>query len=444
MLSEVTVAFHTLGCKVNQSDTARLEDVFIEAGFRPVTFEIDADVYVVNSCTVTSTASRKSRQLVRAVRRRSPGALVVMMGCYPEVARKRPGTQECAAVSDLPADLVFGVESPDVVVAKVRRSLAETSSGVGVSHRSPGPTDRPVVVATRGCDGGCTYCIVPIARGPLASTPPNAVIEEIRRFVAQGSREVVLAGIHLGAYGRDLDPPTGLGALLSGAVEIPGNWRLRLSSLEPMDLQPALLEFILESERIAPHLHLPLQSGSDAVLRRMGRTYSAEEYRGLVDRARSLDPRVGVTTDIMVGFPGETEADHRRSLEFVREMRFGRLHVFPFSPRPGTVAAELPGRVHGSVVRARRDAFLAVAEECALAFHRAQVGREAHVLLETRVSNSSGGDGMTVFRGYSGNYAPMHVRGEHGDAAGDLVPVAVRSADREGCWADSLSETVCR
>ncbi|MFO7942181.1 MAG: MiaB/RimO family radical SAM methylthiotransferase [Bacillota bacterium] len=437
-ISRSSVAFHTLGCKVNHSDTARLERAFIGAGFRVVDFSDLADVFIINSCTVTSTASRKSRQILRRARRQHPGAIVALIGCYPEVAQKMgPEFPEYGAAFSLPADVFAGLVEPGEVVARVER-LLHAPPPAGDGHRDiPRPT-RPVVVAQTGCDGRCTYCIIPTARGPLNSVPLGRVVEEVREHVDSGAREIVLAGIHLGAYGKDGGSHAGLGRLVQSITSIPGEWRLRLSSLEPMDLDSRLLEEIAENPKVAPHLHLPLQSGSDTVLRRMGRGYTAKQYGDLLERARSRRPNLGISTDIMVGFPGESECEHRESLEFARSAGFTRTHVFPYSPRPGTPAARLPDRVDGETVLRRRDEFLRLAEESALSFHRSQVGRTVRVLLEEE-SRDSWGDPRT-FRGYAGNYLPVEVDANPGDRPGDLVSVILEAADGTECIGRSLSK----
>ncbi len=441
MATEYTFAIHTLGCKVNQYDSSRLEQALLESGLRLVDFEDVADVYIVNTCAVTSTASRKSRQMVRSLRRRHPDARIAIIGCYSEIAlNEDPGADEFAVVESLPVDLTLGVlPAPDSAAAIL--SLLEgvdERDGSGSSPAVVRPT-RPVVVAQRGCDGGCTYCLIPRARGPLDSLDPADVIEGVRTRVEGGAREVVLAGIHLGAYGRDAGADIDLKELILRIVEIPGSWRLRISSLEPMDLDADLLGEILDHPRVAPHLHLPLQSGSNSVLARMGRGYDTSSYANMVeDIRRYID--FGLTTDVMVGFPGETEPEHRESLAFVKRMQFGRIHVFPYSPRPKTPAASFPGRVDGKILRRRRDEFLDLARESARKFHRAQLGKTLEVLLEEPVGESRGGGrGCVLIRGYAGNYAPVRVRTNARDALGDVVPVEIEGYDDEGCWGGRIS-----
>ncbi|MFW5897026.1 MAG: MiaB/RimO family radical SAM methylthiotransferase, partial [Bacillota bacterium] len=419
--------------------TARLERAFVDAGFRIVDFSQPADAFVINSCTVTATASRKSRQILRRAKRRHPGAVVALIGCYPEVAQKMgPGFPEYRTVFSLPADVLVGLVEPEDIVGRVE-GLLDSSLPEGDGFREISTVTRPVVVAQTGCDGRCTYCIIPTARGPLRSRPSGQVVEEVRGHVNAGVREIVLAGIHLGAYGKDGRSDMGLGGLVKSLTSIPGDWRLRLSSLEPMDLDSRLLERIVENPRVAPHLHLPLQSGCDAVLRRMGRTYTAGQYLDLINRARSRRSNLGVSTDIMVGFPGESECEHRESLEFVRSIGFTRTHVFPYSPRPGTPAAKLPNRVDGKTVRRRRDEFLTLAEESAMEFHRSQLGKTLRVLLEEEVEGDFG-TRTRVLRGYSGNYVPVEVEATRRDHPGDLVPMIVEAAQKTGCSGRSLSD----
>lgn len=418
------VAFHTFGCKVNQYDTESLATLFRRRGYLVVGFEEPADVYVINTCTVTDESDRKARRLIRRVRRRNPEAVVVVAGCYPQTA---PG--EVAGISGV--DVVMGNRDRARVVDLVEASRREGADrgGAGPAHIAvdnifretafeelgiegfQGRT-RASLKVQEGCNEFCTYCIIPYARGRPRSRRPGDVRAEVERLVRAGFREVVVTGIHLGAYGRDLpDRPT-LAALLEAIHGVTGLLRIRVSSLEPMDVGEDLLDAMAALPKVCPHLHLPLQSGSERVLARMRRRYTAQGFRELVDLARRKIPGVAVSTDLIAGFPGETEDDHAATLAFIREIGFSRLHVFPFSPRKGTPAAADPEQAPRAVREMRARELAAAGERLAAGFNRRFLGREVEVLVEEDL-----GDG--VFAGYSREY--VRVRLQAGD--GDFGPV---------------------
>lgn len=446
-----TIAVHTLGCKVNQYDSEALLTLFRERGYRPVDFDRAADVYVINTCSVTREGDRKSRQLVRRARRANPDAVVVVAGCYPQTA---PG--EAAGIPGV--DVILGNRDRRRVVdlvEAVRRArpgapLGSVENVFRLREFEELPIaaftgrTRAVVKIQEGCAEFCAYCIIPYARGRPRSRRPEHVRAEVERLAAAGYREVVLAGIHLGAYGRDLAPEPGGGGIggagdrpgLAGVLrlihDVEGIVRIRLSSLEPMDTGDALLETMAALPKVCPHLHLPVQSGADRVLARMRRRYTSAEFRRLAARARALLPDLGLTTDVMAGFPGETEEDHRATLELLEEIGFARLHVFPFSPRAGTPAARFPDPVPAAVRERRVAELIALGERLSLAFHRRLVGREVEVLVE----EEAGGDGR--LEGYTPNYVRVRFPGG-AELRNRLVRVRVTSADAEG-----VEGTACR
>ncbi|MCL6450362.1 MAG: MiaB/RimO family radical SAM methylthiotransferase [Acetobacteraceae bacterium] len=485
------VAFYTLGCKVNQYDTAGLAALFSARGYRVVRPGEAADVCVINTCTVTARSQAKSRQAVRRACRLYPGAVVAVAGCGSEVFPQDfalPGVEVVAGVRDrrrLP-DLVEAALAARAAGAGAARlpgagagpphgggeppggwgglnpaaaepvaaddgwwqgvpaagggGYREGRAGTGWPEGPAGctagsPRDfeempgglvegrtRGVLKVQEGCDQRCAYCLVPRARGPARSRRLAGALEEARALAARGCREVVVCGTHLGAYGRDggggreAEP---LLELLSGLTRIPGLERVRLSSIEPMDVGPGLLEAVALWPRLCRHLHLPLQSGSDRVLRAMGRPYTSAQFRGLVERLRALNPEVAVTTDLMVGFPGESDDDFLLTLRLVEEVRPSRLHVFRFSARPGTPAACLPGRVPEAVSEGRSRRLIDLGSRLSLEFHRRYVGRQVEVLLEGR-----GG-------GFTSNYIWVRLRGPAG-AAGRLCRALVAAADASG------------
>jgi threonylcarbamoyladenosine tRNA methylthiotransferase MtaB len=283
-----------------------------------------------------------------------------------------------------------------------------------------------VVKVQEGCEQRCTYCVIPLARGPSRSRPPEEVVDEVAGLVRAGFKEVVLTGIHLGAWGADLEGGRrGLADLVRKAAAVPGLVRLRLSSIEPMDITEELIELVAADPRVCRHLHVPLQSGSDEVLRRMNRNYTAAEYLAVVERVRAKVPLLGLTTDVMVGFPGETDRDFARTVDVVERARFSRLHVFRFSPRPGTPAAAMPGRVDQAVSRARSRKLIDLGRRLGREFRAGLVGRTMGVLIEKTGSGGTRGEGFTD------NYVRVSVRGS-ALAANHLVPVRLERVTSGG------------
>lgn len=419
-----TVAFATLGCKVNQYETEALAEQFVRRGYEVVPFGEPADVYVVNTCTVTHIGDKKSRQLIRRARRANPKAFIVATGCYAQVA-----PEEVEAVG---VDLVVGTRGREHLAELVderlgkrdgpRRAVQEFDAACAFEElpisRTAGRA-RAYIKVQEGCRDFCTYCIVPYARGPLRSRPAERVLEEAARLTANGYVEIVLTGTHLGAWGRDLPGAPYLAELVARVAEVPGLLRLRLSSIEPLEITPALIDLMASSAVICPHLHIPLQSGDDEILRRMGRRYTTREYALLVEHARSRIRDLAVTTDVMVGFPGETEEQFARSLAFVRRTAFSGLHVFKYSPRRGTPAATFSGQVPAKVKEKRSDVMLALDAELRREFASRYAGRTVEVLVEECV------DGRA--EGLTGNYLRVSFPAEkdQGERSliGRLVPV---------------------
>lgn len=381
------VSLTTLGCKANQYDTQAIAELFGRAGYTAVPFPAPAEVYIVNTCTVTQEAVRKSRQLVRRARRANPQAVVVLTGCYAQV-----GGEEALAIPGV--SLVVGPQDRARLVDLVAefRQDARRRLCVRPLGAEPAFLDLPAVSFaghTRawlkvedGCNQACAYCQVPLARGPVRSLPPERVREEAGRLVEAGYREVVLTGVHLGLYGFDLPGRPTLADLALMLQNLPGLERFRLGSVEPHDLSPALLQTLAASDKFQPHLHLPLQSGDDAVLARMNRPYRRDDYARLLEEARRSIPDLAVSTDLIVGFPGETEKEFLSSLAFAAESGFSRLHVFPFSARPGTAAARLPHHLSRTEREARSREAVALGKRLALAFNQTLLGRMLSVLVE--------------------------------------------------------------
>ncbi len=405
------VAFHTLGCKVNYYETEALTGAFRREGFEIVDFQESADVYVINTCTVTHLADRKSRQAIRRARRRNPAAIVAVTGCYPQV---NPG--EIASLPEV--DLILGTAErlslPEIVKRKMEgEAIAAPVNPYGQGAVFEDMPWMPEQERTRaflkiqdGCNQFCSYCIVPIARGPVRSLLPGKGMEYLREIGRSGYKEVILTGIHLGLYGLDLHPPSNLASFLVDAVAIPGIERIRLSSIEPADFNDELISVINENEKICRHLHIPLQSGDDTILKKMGRFYDTAFYSGLLERLRRLMPDLAVSTDIIVGFPGEGQEHFSQSYNFVRESSFSRLHVFKYSPRHGTKAAEMIPQVAPEVKEQRSRMMIALGEELSAVFQQKFLGRELAVLFEKELQAGAGQDcsGLQRAGGFPGEY----------------------------------------
>ena len=365
----------TFGCRVNQADSFALERGLRAAGGCAVPAGA-ADLVVVNSCSVTATADQGTRQAIRRIARTNAGARIVATGCYASRA-----AEEVAALPGVVA--VVPNADKDALVARILDASEPTTAvrfgdGAGACGAMipPGGRGRTVYTlrAQTGCDEACAYCIIPSTRGRGRSVPLARVLDEVDQAVEAGYRELQLTGVHLGSYGRDLTPPASLVALLRALDAHPSDVLIRMSSLEPMDCTPDVVELVTGSERFAPHFHLPLQHASDAVLRRMRRPYTVAGYRRVVTAIRDRLPHAALGTDLVVGFPGETDADAAATLGFLDDSPLTYLHVFPYSDRPGTEASGMSGKVHGKRIRERARAVRAAGATLADRFRAAQVG----------------------------------------------------------------------
>ena len=382
VLNSGAVAIETHGCKLNQADSQALARRFVSAGYRIVSLADGPDIYVLNSCTVTHVADAKARQALRAARRRNPAMTVVATGCYAQRAPEQ--LKRIAGV-----DLVLGNFQKSQIVAQVQRfrtvKTVSCAEGVedAVAQESLGRT-RAMVKIQEGCNQVCAYCIVPKVRGRERSIPPDELVKAVDRRAQAGFKEVALTGTQLGSYGFDLPKDGGLRDLVARILVETSVERLRVSSLQPQEITPALLD-LWQDSRLCPHFHMPLQSGSDAVLRRMRRRYAAEEYRRTVSRIYEAIPHASVTADVIVGFPGETEEDHRRSLELCMGVDLAGMHVFPYSVRPGTSAAHMGPMTPPRLKQRRKDEMLALARGKTADFRRRALGSVRPVLWEREV-----------------------------------------------------------
>ena len=345
------VSFITLGCKVNQYDSDAMRSLFVRNGYKMAKENENADVYVINTCSVTSIGDRKSRQMVRRIRREHPGAVIAAAGCYAQLA-----PDVFVQMGDV--DVIVGIQNRSHIVEYVEEAAAEkkTLNAVGdimavtdfenLSVDAEGEVKtRAFIKVQEGCDNYCTFCIIPFARGKLKSRRQSDAVEEIRRLVEKGYREVVLTGIHLGNYGKDLHDGTSLSTLVTELVRIPDLLRIRLGSIESVELSDELIRIIREEPKVCPHLHLPIQAGSDDILKRMNRHGDRETLTALIKKIREKIPNVTLRTTLITGFPGETEEQFEELCEFVKEIRFERLGCFAYSPEEGTPAEKFEDQV---------------------------------------------------------------------------------------------------
>ena len=411
------VAFYTLGCKVNHYETQAMEELFRAAGHTVVPFEDVADAYVVNTCTVTQMSDKKSRQILSQAHRRNPNAPIAAVGCYAEVAKD--------AVSSLPGvSLVLGTEGRRDIVRLIERAAVEGTVEADypapfkrrtfedLSAQSDSRT-RATLKVQDGCVSFCSYCIIPYARGALRSRTLESTKKELSALAEKGYREVVLTGIQLSAYGVDLSDKPELSDLIALADDVAGLERLRLGSLEPRVITDRFLSVAKDSRTLCRQFHLSLQSGSDTVLARMNRRYTTAEYRDAVARIRACMPDAAITTDLIAGFVGETEEEHKETLRFVEEIGFARIHVFPYSRRKGTKADAMEGHLPRALKEARTRELIALGEQLEAAFIDRQIGKTVSVIMED--------DGT----GYTGNY--IRVRCEA--ACGETVRVKITGRD---------------
>ena len=415
-------AFYTLGCKVNQYETEAMQELFEQAGYTTVDFSQKADVYVINTCTVTHLGDRKSRQMIRRAVKLNPCAVIAVTGCYaqtaPEDIRRIEGVNLILGAKDRDriVELAEAVGSQDtlcMVSPMSREQPFEELSVHGYQNRT-----RAYIKVQEGCNQFCTYCIIPYARGPIRSRPSEDVLKEAALLCDNGFSEIILTGIHIASYGADKGQPS-LANLIRSVADTPGLRRIRLSSIEPMTLDEDFVEELLQCPKLCPHFHISLQSGCDETLRRMNRRYTTEQFRQITARIRSRFPDAAVTTDIMVGFPGETEEEFARTLDFVREISFADAHIFEYSPRKGTPAAKYPDQVDPAVKKQREQLIAKVCEDSRNAFLDSFIGRELEVLFERAVADG-------VYEGKTPNYITVRVRSEE-ELSGQIKAVRLIS-----------------
>lgn len=432
-----SVAFYTLGCKVNFYDTEAIWQMFKNEGYEQVDFEGTADVYLINTCTVTNTGDKKSRQMIRRAVRRNPEAIVAVTGCY---AQTSPGE-----ILDIPGvDLVIGNQDRDQILTHVRqiqqsrqpvnavRNIMKTREFEDLDV--PGFSDRTrgFLKIQDGCNNFCTFCIIPWSRGLSRSRDPQSIVRQAHQLVESGYQEIVLTGIHTGGYGDDLDNYR-LSDLLWELDKVEGLERVRISSIEASQIDEKLLEVLNRSSKMCRHLHIPLQAGHDEVLKRMRRKYTTEEYFRKMGLIRQAMPDVAITTDVIVGFPGETDEMFQAGYEFMKAVNYSEMHVFPYSKRTGTPAARMEDQVDEDIKNARVQQLIDLSEDMQLAYAQRFVGQTLSVIPE-RSSKMTGG----LQHGFSDNYLQVHFAGDD-SLQGRICQVKITEAGVNECRGELVS-----
>ncbi len=400
------VAFHTLGCKVNQYETQAIREQFRKAGHETRQEDDFADVYIVNTCTVTNLADRKSRQFIRKAKKRNPNAVIAVTGCY---AQTKP--DEVCEIDGV--EIVIGTNEKNNVLRKVEEYMQNHGASIVVRDyreltdyeelgviEAMESRNRAFVKIEEGCDRFCSYCIIPFARGKVRSRSEESVLDEVKSLVGKGYGEIVLTGINTALYGKERGGLE-IADLLKEIDGIPGDFRVRLSSLEPTVIDADYIKKLLECKKLCHHIHLSVQSGSDKVLREMNRKYDRKDYLNIVDALRAFDSLYGITTDMIVGFPGETEEEFQDSVRMIEEAQFSRVHAFKYSQRTGTAAAARCDEVGGVVKNRRIERLIEAAEQEREKFNKKNIGMVCRVLTER---NENG-----YITGYSDNYIKVYI-----------------------------------
>lgn len=399
----------TLGCKVNQYESEAVEEIFESRGFERQ--EKNADVYVINTCTVTNMSDRKSRQMISRARKDNPDAIIAVMGCYSQVKPEDVakiegvdiilGSRNKEEVVDLCEDILQNKEAIDQIISV---SEEKTFEDLEISNQTE--MTRAYMKIQDGCNMYCSYCLIPYARGNVVSRPMESIVKEAERLAENGFKEIVLTGIHVASYGKDFKNGTSLIDVIENVAKVEGIERIRLSSMEPRHITRDFLERMKATEKACDHFHLSLQSGSDDVLKAMNRKYDTTIFKEKIDLIREVFPNAGLTTDIIVGFPGETDENHKETMDFVKKIKFAKTHLFKYSKRDGTKAATMKGQVNGNIKKDRLKDLEAIEKINREEFLEKQIGKTLSVLFEEKSD-------MAGFKsGYSTNYLRVNVEDE--------------------------------
>ena len=393
----------TLGCKVNQYESEAVEELFLKKGYSKQVN--NADIYVINTCTVTNMSDRKSRQMISRARRDNPDAVVAVMGCYSQV---KP--EEVAAIEGV--DIVLGSRNKENVVELCQDILenknvsdkiiapSETKSFEELQISNQSEMTRAYIKVQDGCNMYCSYCLIPYARGNIVSRSIDSIVDESKRLADNGFKEIVLTGIHVSSFGKDFDDVSSLIDVIEAVAKVDGIERIRLSSMEPRHINRDFLERMKATGKACDHFHLSLQSGSDDILKAMNRKYDTAIFKEKLDLIREVFPNAGLTTDIIVGFPGETDKNHKETMDFVEDIKFAKTHLFKFSPREGTRAAKMGDQINGNIKKDRLHELEEIEEKNRIEFLEKQLGRVLSVLIESK----------SDFEGYSGGYSTNYLK----------------------------------
>lgn len=423
-----TVAFHTLGCKVNHYETEAIWQLFKKDGYEQVDFEDQAEVYVINTCTVTNTGDKKSRQVIRRAIRRNPDAVICVTGCYAQTT-----PSDIMAIDGV--DIVIGTQDRQSLLGYIEQYKQERQpiNAVGNIMKAKTFEDLDVPQFTErtraslkiqeGCNNFCTFCIIPWARGLLRSRTPESVVQQAEALVASGYKEIVLTGIHTGGYGEDLEEYN-LAKLLLDLEQVEGLERLRISSIEASQITDEVIAVLKQSSKVCRHLHVPLQAGDDTVLKRMRRKYTVAEFRERIVKVREVLPNFALTSDVIVGFPGETEEQFMNTYHFIRDMHFAELHVFPYSKRTGTPAARMEDQVDEEVKNDRVHRLISLSNQLAKEYAASFEGTILELIPETEYTDKPGSG---LYMGYTDNYLKVVVKGTE-ELIGQIVQVRIDEA----------------
>ncbi len=425
------VAFATLGCRVNVYESEAMTEKFIKEGYEVAAFDEFSDVYVINTCTVTNMGDKKSRQMISRARRKNPEAIVAVVGCYSQIASEE--------ISQIPGvDVVLGSRNKGDIVYWVNRAREERKQVVEVSDvlknkefeelsiEEYQDKTRAFLKIQDGCNRFCSYCLIPFARGAVCSKDPEKIIGEVKELAKNGFKEIILSGVHTASYGVDLEGNWSLVKVLEEIHEVEGIERIRIGSIDPTFFSEGVIEKIVGLKKMCPHFHLSLQSGCDATLKRMNRHYTAEDYKVVVENLRKHMPDVSITTDIIVGFPGETEKEFNETYNFLSDIKLSKMHIFKYSPRSGTKAAEMEFQVDGNIKEQRSNKLIELNSKNEKEYMEKFLNRKLDVLYEEQAKGRE-----NYYIGYTPNYIKVMTPSAEVDLKGKIIPTKLIAVESE-------------
>ncbi|WP_346885246.1 tRNA (N(6)-L-threonylcarbamoyladenosine(37)-C(2))-methylthiotransferase MtaB [Clostridium sp. UBA4395] len=424
------VALYTLGCRVNSYESEAMAEKFIKEGYEIVSFDEFSDVYVINTCTVTNMGDKKSRQMIGRARRHNPEAIIAVVGCYSQIA-----SDEIAQIEGV--DVVLGSRNKGDIVYWVNRAREESKQVVEVKDVLKNNKFEQLAISeyqdkTRaflkiqdGCNRFCSYCLIPFARGGVCSKEPEKILKEVKELSKNGFKEIILSGVHTASYGVDLEGNWDLVKILEEINKIEGIERIRIGSIDPTFFTEGVIERICNLKKMCPHFHLSLQSGCDATIRRMNRKYTAQEYKDVVENLRKYMKDVSITTDIIVGFPGESNVEFEATYEFLKGIKLSKMHIFKYSKRTGTKAAEMPFQVDGLIKEERSKKLIELNNALEVEFMEKFIGREMRVLYEEAISGKE-----NTYVGYTENYIKVITESDE-NLEGKIVPTKLAAVKQE-------------